>query len=151
MATLAQMTKRIFRHAWLRYGQPTMLVVRPLSDWTLPAGFAYDQTVDCIRNNAGVVIRNPEDYWVTDLVYILPNRSERSGSIAELQEMLVTGQVTSGGIGVWVLGADIAKVKASHAIKLFDEWYELDHQTPQPAGDPSGAGLWAYVRLKART
>src|SRR5512135_1798092 len=124
MATLAQMTKRIFRHAWLRYGQPTMEVVRPMSAWTLPAGFAYDQDVDCIRNGAGVVLRNPEDYWVSDIVYILPNKSERMGSIAELQQMLVAGVVTAGTIGVWVYGTDIAKVKAAHAVKLFDEWYE---------------------------
>lgn len=152
MATLAQMIPRIFRHAWLRYGQPTMLAVRPISYWALPAGFAYDPNVDAIRNAGGVVLPNPQDYWATDLIYIVPSRSDRgAGSIAELQELLVNGVVSGGGVGVWVLQVDIPKLRSAHAILLGDQWYDLDHQQQQPSGYGDSAGLWAYVRLKGRT
>lgn len=153
MATLAQSIPRIFRHAWQRYGKPVLTAVRPMAEWNLPATFVYDQTVDEIRDPSGVVLNNPEDYWVTDLIYIVPNRSERgAGAIAELAQVLAGGQVSAGTVGVWVLGADdVLKIKQAHALQLNGQWYDLAHDQAQPTGYPTTDGLWAYVRLKART
>lgn len=150
--TLANLARRMFFQAWRRYGCPTLLAVRPRSAWSLPAGFAYDADVDAIRNGAGVVLTNAEDYWVSDTVYIVPEASRRAGGdLAELQQLLVTGIATLGAVGVWVWGDDIAKLRAAHALRLGDQWYDLDRQGPQPSGYPGAHGLWAYVRLRGRT
>ena len=154
MATLNQMIPRIFKHAWQRYGKPTMQAVRPISYWALPAGFAYDQDVDAIRNAAGVVLTNHADYWVTDTIYIVPTRSNpRVRDVAELQELLVTGSVTIGTVEVWILNNnnDLARVREAHAILLGDQWYNLDNQQPAPSGYPDSTGLWSRVRLRGRT
>lgn len=152
MGTLADKVPRIFRQAWQRYGRPTLTAVRPVAAWQLPAGFAYDADVDAIRNSAGVVLTNHSDYWVTDTVYILPAKSVAGGGdVAELQSMLATGLTTTGELSVWVLGADIAKLRAAHALLIGDQWYDLDSQQQQPSGYPATVGLWARVRLRGRS
>lgn len=151
MATLAQIIPRIFKHAWGRYGRPTLTAVRPIAYWDLPAGFAYDQDVDAIRNSVGDVLTNPNDYWTTDLIYILPTKSTTAaGDVAELQALIAPGITQSGEISIWVLQGDILKLRAAHAILLGDQWYDLVSQQQAPAGYPDSTGLWARVRLRGR-
>ena len=151
MATLAQLIPRIFKHAWQRYGQPTLTAVRPMSYWNMPVGFAYDQDVDAIRDSAGDVLTNVFDYWTSDMIYILPTKSAPGGGdVAELQALLVPGVAQTGEVSVWVLRDDIYKLRVAHAILLGDQWYYLVSQQQAPAGFPDSTGLWARVRLRGR-
>lgn len=155
MPTLSQLGPRIFRHANRRYGKPYMLVVRPLTQWALPAGFAYDATVDAIANGGGTILPNPEDYWVTDAVYIVPVASVVSTvveDIADRYRLSPLGMVASGEIMVWIAGAtDIERVQVAHSIQLGNRWYDVENVQEAPSGYPAADGLWALIRLRARS
>lgn len=154
MPTLSQLAPRIFRHANRRYGKPYLRAVRPLTQWALPAGFAYDANVDAITNVSGTVLPNPEDYWVTDTIYIVPVASVVSTvveDIADRYRLSPIGFVASGEIMVWVEGAtDIERVQVAHSILMGNRWYDVENVQEAPTGYPSADGLWALIRMRAR-
>lgn len=151
MAQLSDLIPRIFRQAWTRYGKPTATVVRPLAAWSLPAGFSYEANVDTIRNAAGTVLPNPEDYWATDIVYIVPTKSNLIDSTAQLASLLAGGVTLTGTIDIWVLEDDIAKTLACHALKIGNRWYTVSNTQPAPSGYPGSSELWARVTLQGRS
>jgi len=144
---LASQIKSIFRRAWLAYGKPTMTTVRPIAYWALPAGFAYAAEYDAITNSAGMVLTNHADYWVTDTVYIVPAKHT-----ADLDMLIAAGVVPSGSVDVYIMAADVARVKASHAAQINGDWYDVIDVGQAPVGYPGGAtALWARVRLQRRS
>jgi len=145
VATLAQMIPRMFWQAWRRYGQPLMTVVRPLGDWNLPAGFAYNAELDVIQDAAGTVLPNPEDYWATDLVYIVPARQT-----GETRMLMVAGLVPAGTVDVFVLAADLPAVRAAHAVEIDGDWYDMVNVGMEPVGVGSGA-VWGRVTVQRRS
>ena len=142
MATLGQLVPRIFGRAWQRYGQPIMRVVRPLAQWTLPAGFAYNATVDAVTDAVGVVLPNPEAYWATDDVYLVP-----TGGTAEARALAAIGVLPTGTISVYVLPADAATVRAAHAVEVDGAWYDV----AEVSASPVGANAWLRVELRRRS
>ena len=154
MPTLAQLGPRIFRHANRRYGQPYLRAVRPLTQWALPAGFAYDADVDAIRNGAGTVLPNPEAYWATDTIYIVPTASVVSTvveNIADRMRLIAGGLIEQGELMVWVAQDDIAKLQVAHAVELGNRWYDVQNIQEAPSGYPTQDGLWSLVFLRARS
>lgn len=148
--SLRQQARRIFQRANRRYGQPYLLVVAPLAEWYLPAGFAYDDDVDAIRNGAGVVLPNPESYWVTDTVYIVPTATRKYDVMAEVFSMTPGGIVPSGTVDLFIEQADVEKVRVAHALQMDKRWYDVQAVQEAPAGYPGGTGLWARVTLRVR-
>ncbi len=147
MATLAQMIPRIFRQAWRRYGQPFMTVVRPFSDWDLPVGFAYNDELDVIQNAAGIVLPNPEDYWVTDMVYIVPARQT-----GEARALMVAGLVPAGTVDVFVLATDLPAVRAAHAVEIDGDWYDVVNVGMEPVGvGGATTAVWGRVTVQRRS
>lgn len=142
MATLGQLVPRIFARAWQRYGRPVMRVVRPIAHWALPAGFAYNPTVDAITDAAGIVLPNPEAYWTTDDVYIVP-----TGGTADEQVLAAIGVIPAGTIYVFVLPQDAATVRAAHAIEVDGAWYDVVEVSARPVG----ANAWLRVELRRRS
>ena len=136
---------RIFNHAWTRYGKPTITAVAPVADWTLPAGFAYNDDLDVIANAAGTVITNPEDYWATDTVYIVP-----LGRSADLQALIAAGEAPSGTANFLVLDTDAATVRAAHAIQYDGDWCDVQEVAHAPIG-LGGSGRWARVTVTRRS
>ena len=146
--SLARMIPRIFRRANARFGYPAIDVVRPIADWDLPSGFAYDQTLDLVRDSNGTVLRNVMDYWVTDHIYIVPVRHTLKDDVAMLQQLVVNGETTVGALDIWVMGAtDIQRVLDAHRVKLGTRWYNVSNVQPFPAGYPAPPGLCARVTL----
>ena len=143
MQALDFLVPRIFRQAWERYGKPALWAIRPLADWSLPAGFAYDRSVDAITDAAGTVLPNPESYWAGDYVYIVP-----IGQTADLRAMVAAGVVPSGMVDVKVLSADLATVRAAHAVQINGDWYDVLEVAQAPVGV---AGVWGTVRLRRRS
>jgi hypothetical protein len=145
--SLATQIASIFQRAWQAYGQPVVTVVRPPSTWALPAGFAYDQTYDAIQNSAGVVLPNPQAYWVTDTVYLVPTKRT-----ADLDVLIAAGVVPAGTVDIYVLAADVATMQAAHACQINGDWYDVKDVGQAPVGYPGGAlGIWARVRLQRRS
>jgi hypothetical protein len=107
--------------------------------------------VDTIRNGAGTVLPNPEDYWATDIVYIVPTKSQGDSGAAQLAVLLAGGTVSAGTISIWVLEDDIAKVHAAHAIQIGNRWYTVSNTQEAPSGFPGSSGLWARVTLQGRS
>lgn len=140
MATLTQRVARMFYRAWNAYGQPTATVVRPLADWNLPAGFSYDERLDRITNSSQAVIRNPEDYWVTDTVYIVPNQNPN-----ELRSLMAAGLVPAGTIEIGVMEADAATIENAHAVQVNGQWYDVSYIEQ---GIQAG---WRMARLTRRS
>jgi hypothetical protein len=146
MALASQITA-IFHRAWLAYGKPVLTAVRPLATWALPAGFAYDAQYDAIQNSAGTVLPNPEAYWITDTVYIVPLKRT-----ADLDVLIAAGIVPAGTVEVNILAYDVPRVKVAHAAQLNGDWYDVIDVGQAPVGYPGGAtALWARVRLQRRS
>ena len=143
--SLATRIPKIFRRAWLAYGQPQMAAVKPIADWTLPAGFSYDDELDVIRNAAGAVITNPEDYWAMDYLNIVPTRRS-----ADLQMLIAAGEVPAGSVDVYILSADIETVRDAHSVEIDGDWYDVGEAAHAPVG-VAPAGNWARVRLTRRS
>jgi hypothetical protein len=143
--SLATRIPRIFRQAWLAYGQPQMAAVQPITGWTLPAGFAYDGDLDVIQNAAGAVITNPEDYWAMDYLDIVPTKRT-----ADLQMLIAAGEVPAGSVDVYILSADAPTVRAAHSIEIDGDWYDVYEVAHGPVG-VAPAGNWARVRLTRRS
>jgi len=151
MATLAQLAPRIFRLANRRYGKPYMTVVRPVDDWNLPNDFAYDPDVDAVRNSNGTVLPNPEDYWTSDVVYIVPTKADWRDDVAELFKVVAGGMLNEGTLELWIAQGDISKVRAAHSVLLDRRWYNVENQQEAPSGYPGTDGLWSRVRLRGRS
>jgi len=143
VAALSAMIQKIFGRAWWRYGKPVLVAVRPTTTWTLPTYFAYDPELDVVKNASGVVLPNPEAYWGTDTVYIVP-----AADTADVKMLVAAGVVPDGTVEVSVLAADLATVRAAHAVQLSGRWYDVTDVTDAPAGAPA---VWGIVRLRRRS
>lgn len=138
---------KIFNRAWKRYGRPQMAVVAPITDWTLPAGFAYDESIDAIANSTHTVILNPEDYWLIDYIYIVPVPPPNT---ADMDAMLAAGVIPTGLVREYILAIDIPTVREAHAVELNGEWYTVIEAAMAPSGyDPRG--IWGVVTLQRRS
>lgn len=145
--SLATNVVSIFNRAWLAYGQPVLTAVRPVSAWNLPAGFTYDPTYDALTNGSGTVLPNPQAYWTTDTVYLVPVKRT-----ADLDVLVAAGVVPAGTVDIYVLAADAATMQAAHACQINTQWYDVSDVGQAPVGYPGGAtGIWARVRLQRRS
>lgn len=133
----------MFRRAWLAYGRPLLRVVRPMSEWTLPSGFAYDPAVDVIRDTTGRVLPNPDAYWVTDTVYIVPARATTDERV-----LTAAGIIPTGTLYVYVLPQDVATVRNAHAVEAGNVWYDVVEVTAEPIGTEHA---WCRVELRRRS
>lgn len=143
MASLSTKVKKIFNRAWRRYGKPVATVVRPISEWNLPAGFAYDPTYDRIVDVDTVPLNNPEAYWVTDSVYIVPNAYS-----GDLKLMIAVGAVPAGTTEFGVLSTDLDTIQNAHAVQIDGDWYDVVDTAHSPIGTD---GTWALVRVTRRS
>lgn len=150
MTTLRHLAGHIFRHANRRFGQPYIQAVRPVTAWSLPAGFSYDRDVDAVTNVTGTVLPNPESYWLTDTVYIVPSRFSVENFTAEFMTLTAGGQVAGGAIEMWIAQADIETLRAAHCVLLDKRIYNVESVQEAPSGYPDTSGLWARLRLMGR-
>lgn len=149
--SLPQFIPRIFRQAHRRYGRPTMTVVRPVTAWSLPAGFTYDADLDVVSNSGGTVLRNVSDYWVSDLVYIVPVRHSMEDNASVFQKIMAGGLVETGVMDIWVLGeTDIQRVLDCYRVRVGTRWFDVSSVQIAPSGYPDQPGLWARVTLTGR-
>lgn len=140
MATLAVKVRLAYLRAWKAYGQPVMTVVKQIADWDLPAGYTYDPVVDRVADAGHNVLPNPEDYWVTASIYIVPDKNP-----AALRNLAAQGLVPDGTMAVGILSDDAAVVAAAHAVQLDGQWYDV---AAVEAGLNAG---WQLVRLTRRS
>ena len=145
--SLSSRVAKIFRHAWHRYGEPTMTTVPPLSAWTLPAGYSASASHDGIETTGGQTITDLDDlagYYATGTVHIVP-----TGRTADLDAMVAAGVAPSGMIDVLIMQSDYATVDAAFAVEVLGKWYDVIEVSQAPVGH--GTGIWARVRLQRRS
>lgn len=65
-------TNRLWGIAWRRWGKPTMTLVKPTTQWNLPAGYSLDPNTGNIRDEDGVVLANPSSYMTTQSIGVVP-------------------------------------------------------------------------------
>jgi hypothetical protein len=111
--------------------------------WALPSGFAYDPAVDAIRNSAGVTLPNPEAYWATESIYIVPDDGG-----GETRVLIAAGVIPAGTLTLSILSDDAATVRAAHAVQVSGAWYDVVEVACEPAGGPGG---WCDVQLRRRS
>jgi hypothetical protein len=144
--TLASRVRAVFRRAWQRYGKPTMTIVPPLADWSLPAGYSFDPSRDGIVTGGGATLTDLDalsEYYAAGVVYIVPLQASD-----DLRAMRSAGIAPDGQIEVYVLAADIPTVQAAFAVQVGGLWFNV----VSPAVEPSGAAdIWARVRLERRS
>ena len=143
MASLSARVKRTFKQAWRQYGKPTATVVRPIDQWNLPGGYAYNEDYDRIMNSAGAVLTGPEAYWVTDTIYIVPNDYS-----ANLQRMIAVGAVPDGTTEFGILTTDLDTVRNGHAIQIDGAWHDVLDTGHAPIGTDE---TWALIQVKRRS
>lgn len=78
---LSRLSDRLWGIAHRRYAAPYMTAVRPVSEWTLPAGYSLDDATGNIRNEAGAVLANPSAYMATTTVPIVPGVAHQGTDI----------------------------------------------------------------------
>lgn len=78
---LSRLSDRLWGIAHRRYAAPVLTVVRPVSEWTLPAGYSLDAATGNIRNGAGQVLNNPSAYMATVTVPIVPGVAHQGTDI----------------------------------------------------------------------
>ncbi len=144
MATLAQLTRRAFLTAWQRIGQPRAAVAPPVTEWTLPTGFAYDPTVDAVRDAAGNTLLNWGDYYAAEYLYIVPDLED-----ADARRLAAAGLTPTGMLEIFVLPQDADLVRRAHAVEIGGYWYDVE-EVSGPAGVAADSG-WARVRLRRRS
>jgi len=144
MSALSTRVKRMFQRAWRAFEKPTLTAIRPIAYWSLPSGWSYDEEVDAIVDSSGTVLPNPEDYWASDTIYIVP-----LGETADLLNMMTAGLVPSGTVDVLIMQQDVATVNQAHAVQLNGEWYDVVEVAQTPVGHSQG--IWARVRLQRRS
>ncbi|GAB4565353.1 MAG: hypothetical protein Kow0047_15860 [Anaerolineae bacterium] len=145
MASFTVMAKQAFRRAWTRLGGPRMAVVPPVSEWTLPDGYAYDQATDTVRNAAGDVLLDPSGYYAAEYIDVVPATPG-----ADVQALVAAGVVPEGQMEVMILGDDLAVVQNAHAVEIDGDWYDVVEVAHTPAGIGKEQG-WARVRLQRRS
>jgi hypothetical protein len=150
--SLSTRVHRVFTWAWRRYGKPVMYVVRRMAEWTLPAGFSYDDETDSIHDAAGLWLPNPEDYWVGEYIYIVPSvRGWGTASrTADLEVLIAAGIVPAGTIDVFILHDEVDLMREAHAVEVSGDWYDVLEVSRAPIGI-GVEGIWARVRLTRRS
>lgn len=144
---LASNVRRIFRQAWKAYGKPMLYAVPPVASWNLPAGYAFDSSLDAIRTADGATLTDLDvlaQYYASEPVYIVPTQRT-----ADLEVLVAAGVVPSGTVEVYVLQPDVATLNAAHAVKLHGQWYDVTEPAQAPVGH--APGIWAKVRLQRRS
>lgn len=144
MSRLSTRVKRMFQRTWRAFEKPTLTVVRPVSYWSLPSGWSYNEELDAVVDGSGTVLPNPEDYWASETVYIVP-----LGETADLLNMMAAGLVPSGTVDVLIMQQDVATVREAHAVQISGDWYDVVEVAETPVGHVSG--VWARVRLQRRS
>ena len=149
--SLSSRVHKIFIRAWRRYGKPVMYVVHRMSEWTLPAGFTYDDETDSIHDASGLWLPNPEDYWVSEYIYIVPSVRGGTGSgTADLEVLIAAGIVPAGTIDVYIMHSDVDTVREAHAVEMSGDWYDVLEVSRAPIGIGT-EGVWAKTRLTRRS
>ena len=144
MGHLGQMSVRTFKRARNRLGGPTLVAVRPITDWAnaLPVGYHYDESVDSIHDYNGRQLAVLSDYWTTDSVDMVPLAASE-----ELQALMVAGEVPAGSVEVIVLADNTAKMRAAWAALIDGIEYNIKSVTKYP---PGSVAIFAVVRLAKR-
>jgi len=121
-----------------------MAVIRPVDRWSLPPGYGYDESLDAvIYGDTGDVLPNPEDYWASDYIYIVPAREA-----ADMRALSAAGLVPDGITEVLILADDAPTVRDAHAVEIDGQWYDVAGVEHAP---PGTGGAWARVRLRRRS
>lgn len=117
-------------------GDPTVLIVQPIANWTLPSGYAYDPKRDRIYNSGtNTTLSDYDQYWETDEVDYLPMESE------ELNTMIMAGIVKEGSVAARILPADYTKLSVGFRAIIDGVQYNIKGVTKFPAG---AATAYAY-------
>lgn len=141
MTIVTENTYRDFRRL---QGDPTMTIVRPIAQWTLPSGYAYDDVTDTIRHTStGAVSTNYSTYWSTDSVDMMP--LERSD---ELRNLILAGIVKEGSFDTLILPDDYATVYAGFRALVDSVEYNILTVRKYPFG--VSTAFTYLVRLERR-
>ena len=143
--TLSASISRIFGRAHRAFGSPTMQVARPVSQWTLPAGYSYDATTDTLKDGAGAVVRSYTSYIVYDTVNFLP-----AGTGRDQRALVAAGIVPAGETVIYTLPADVTTLRAAYGVVLDGQWYDVAEVAQGPAGQ-GATGAYAAVTLRRRS
>lgn len=143
--TLTARLASLFARAHAAFGHPTLAVARPVAQWTLPAGYAYDATTDTLTDGAGAVSRAYSSYIVYDTVNCLP-----AGTGRDQRALVAAGLVPAGETVVYILPADVATLRAAYGVVLDGQWYDVTAVDLGPAGAGT-TGAYAALTLRRRS
>lgn len=116
---LSRLSDRLWEIAHRRYAAPQLTVVRPVSEWTLPAGYSLDDATGNIRNEAGAVLSNPSAYMTTVTVPVVPG-------LAHIGTDILPADITPDDVVmVAVRYGDVATVRTAQYVIYQGETYDV--------------------------
>lgn len=140
---LNRLSHRLWGIANKRYGEPYMTVVRPVAEWTLPAGYSLDEATGNIRNEAGEALANPSTYMATATVPVVPAGSVHAGT--DILPADITPDET---VLVAVAYSDVATVRAGLYVIYQGRTYDVVDSAR--LNDAQASQMPAHVTLHRR-
>jgi len=131
----------IFNRSRIVQKNPIVTVVKPITEWTLPAGYTVDYTLDMITDDFDAVVSDYSSFWETqDVNVLMENRN------LAVKGNTLAGMSDSGAQVFYVLAKDVDLVLAAFRIIIGDVQYNVSTVSPEPPGNPQfaivGCTLW---------
>lgn len=131
-------SRLLFQRSWQANGSPTLDVIDPVSDWTLPAGIVYDPAYQSLMNGATAVA--PDNYWTkSTLPYIPLGRSQTTNM------MIMSGVLPDSTAEVEVWSEDVTELDGIFGIGLNGYVYRIVSRSPS-----AGSGAFRLVLERKR-
>jgi hypothetical protein len=119
-----------YNKVWRMMGSPTLSIIYPLAEWTLPAGVSYDRHYDQFIGAGGTAV---EVDWEAQPVLVSPFLTQRHARDVKL---VAPGQSTSHDISVvlpWSLTTQ-GRIDNAWGVKVDGHLYRVSSWECQPAG-----------------
>lgn len=123
------MNRRAFQKLWRLAGQPTLVVIPPISTWTLPSGVTFDPHRGQFLQNG----RQATVDWKTQTLLTLPFLPQPQQNEVAL---LMPGVATTPKTGVTLLWskANEAAIKVAWGVGVNNRLYRVSHWELDPLG-----------------
>lgn len=120
----------MFKAAHRAIGKPTLAIIPPVSQWTLPTGVSYDAYRDQFINGSGAVVAVD---WAIQPTTDLPYLPDRVATGLSFGVAGITTEQTTNVVCLWSTAAESA-LRAAWGVSLAGQLYRLERIERAPEG-----------------
>lgn len=142
--------ERIFSTAWNKMGRPQIKIIRPVSEWHLPDGYTYDESVDVLRDENDAVVSDSMRYAVGDIIPVMSGGIEFTmrGQQDQNVAMTAAGLTANNIVVMRTMPRYESIIRAGFAAEVDGELYNINGVNVVPEG--AKPPLWINITLKSR-